>query len=272
MTAARRRDEKGLNRYGKIIERVFFTHFRPGMTEVQFDREELLEVAAALKIRVPKNIGDLVYSFRYRTDLPEPIIEKAPPGHSWIIMPAGRSRYRFVAAEQTHITPNPMLAETKVPDSTPGIISMYALSDEQALLAKIRYNRLVDIFSGLTCYSLQNHLRTAVAGVGQVETDEICVGIDKKGAHYVLPVQAKGGRDQLSVVQIMQDWAVCEAKFRDLVCKPIGAQFLGDDVIALFELEHGKRGVAIVAEKHYRLVLPESLSSEDLESYRSRLE
>lgn len=29
----------------------------------------------------------------------------------------------------------------KVPDSTPGLIVKYALSDEQALLAKARYNR-----------------------------------------------------------------------------------------------------------------------------------
>jgi len=46
------------------------------------------------------------------------------------------------------------MAITKVPDSSPGIVAKYALSDEQALLAKVRYNRLVDIFSGVTCYSL----------------------------------------------------------------------------------------------------------------------
>ncbi len=59
-----------------------------------------------------------------------------------------------------------MLSETKIPDSTPGIVMMYALSDEQALLARLRYNRLIDIFTAVTCYSLQNHLRTAVPNVG----------------------------------------------------------------------------------------------------------
>lgn len=66
-----------------------------------------------------------------------------------------------------------MLAETKIPDSTPGIIAKYALNDEQALLAKVRYNRLIDIFTGVACYSLQSHLRTTVPKIGQVETDEI---------------------------------------------------------------------------------------------------
>ena len=54
------------------------------------------------------------------------------------------------------------------------------MNDEQALLAKIRYNRLIDIFTGITCYSLQNHLRTTVPNIGQVEIDEIYIGIDKR--------------------------------------------------------------------------------------------
>ncbi len=87
------------------------------------------------------------------------------------------------------------------------MIARYALSDEQALLAKIRYNRLIDLFTGLTCYSLQNHLRTAVKNVGQVETDEIYVGLDKRGAHFILPVQAKGKREKIGIVQIEQDIA-----------------------------------------------------------------
>lgn len=68
------------------------------------------------------------------------------------------------------------MTATKVPDATPGIVAKYAFNDEQALLAKVRYNRLVDIFTGVTCYSLQNHLRTTVSEIGQVETDEIYVG------------------------------------------------------------------------------------------------
>ena len=115
--------------------------------------------------------------------------------------------------KDTPIVPNEHMAITKIPEATPGIVSKYALSDEQSLLAKVRYNRLVDIFSGVTCYSVQNHLRTTVPEMGQVETDEIYLGVDKKGAHYVFPIQAKGGKDRLSVVQIEQDFAVGAAKF-----------------------------------------------------------
>ena len=75
---------------------------------------------------------------------------------------------------------------------------MYAFNDEQALLARVRYNRLIDVFLGIACYSLQNHFRTTVSGIGQVETDEVYVGVDKSGAHYVVPVQAKGAATGLT--------------------------------------------------------------------------
>lgn len=258
------------NRYVQIIEAIFFKYYSEGDTRVPFDRSDLVEAANQLGIKLPKNIGDVIYSFRYRTDLPKTIVDKAPEGTEWVIRPAGKAQYVFEAAQAASITPNSKLAETKIPDATPGVIEKYALNDEQALLAKIRYNRLVDIFTGLTCYSLQNHLRTTVFQMGQVETDEIYIGIDKRGVHYVLPVQAKGGTDKLGVVQIEQDLAVCATKFPNLISKPIAAQFMQNDVIAMFELEDTQDGIVIISEKHYRLVPHDELSPEELKKYSRR--
>lgn len=126
--------------------------------------------------------------------MPTAIRDLAPEGKEWIIRPAGKARYCFVATSTALIEPSQILAETKVPDATPGIIAMYALSDEQALLAKLRYNRLIDIFTGITSYSLQNHLRTFVRELGQVETDDVYVGLDRKGIHYVIPVRQSRAR------------------------------------------------------------------------------
>ena len=185
------------NRYSQIIEAIFLKSYKKGITEITFTRDEIISTAVKLKIQLPKNIGDILYSFRYRASLPVSIIKKAPEGFEWIIRPAGRSLYKIVLTRQTYFKPTEHLAETKIPDATPGIITRYALNDEQALLAKIRFNRLIDIFTGLTCYSLQSHLRTTVPEMGQVETDEIYIGIDKRGVHYILPVQSKGGNDKL---------------------------------------------------------------------------
>ena len=222
-------------------------------------------------IDLPKNLGDVIYSFRYRTDLPSSILTQAPEGETWIIRPAGRGQYRFVLVTAVPLAPNLNLAVTKVPDSTPGIISKYAFSDEQAVLARVRYNRLIDVFLGIACYSLQNHLRTTVPGMGQVETDEIYVGLDKSGSHYVVPVQAKGGNDRISRVQIEQDISLCADKFPSLVCRPVGTVLMKDDLIALFEVEQDGDDIRVASEKHYRLVPPDAVTAEDLDLYRQRL-
>lgn len=259
-----------LNLYSKIIAAIFLEHYRPGASEVAFSRSDLIAAAEKLGLSVPKNVGDVIYSFRYRTPLPANVASTAPPGHEWIIRPAGRARYKFALAVGTEITASAMLVETKIPDATPGVISQYALDDEQALLARLRYNRLVDIFTGVTCYSLQNHLRTYVKGIGQVETDELYIGIDKRGAHFVLPVQAKGSKDRIGVIQIEQDFAICADKFPSLPCRLIAAQLIKNGVIALFEFEQSSQGLVISAERHYRLVQPPELTSEELATYQRR--
>jgi hypothetical protein len=258
------------NRYFALIERIFFSYYKPGMTEFEFRRDELVPHAESLGIALPKNLGDVLYSFLYRTAFPESIKQTATDGMAWIIRPAGRGIYRFVLATEWEIVPNAAMAKIKIPDATPGIVAKYLFDDEQALLAKLRYNRMIDIFTGLTCFSLQNHLRTTVPGMGQVETDEVYVGVDKAGVHYVLPVQAKGGKDRHNVVQIEQDFGLCAAKFPGLICRAIGAQFIESDLIALFEFQNSEEGVALVTEKHYRLVLPDEISDTDLLTYQGK--
>lgn len=260
-----------MGRYEKVIERVFFAHFRQGNVTFDFTRDELIQAARDLGIALPKNVGDVIYTFRYRKPLPEAIRRTAPAGYTWLIRPAGRGRYRFALVRENVIEPSAHLAVTRLPDATPGVIQRYALSDEQALLARIRYNRLVDLFTGLVCHSLQSHLRTTLSEAGQIEIDELYVGLDKDGAHYLLPVEAKSARDRIGLVQIEQDFALGDEKFPGLICIPIAAQAMGGDQIALFAFERDANGVVVSAEKHYRLVPPDELTDEELNRYRQRV-
>jgi hypothetical protein len=255
------------NRYSALIERIFRDRHTPGTSEVLFRREDLTKAAKALRITLPKNLGDVIYSMRYRASLPEAITRTQPKGKEWVIEGRGRSEYAFRLVTISRIVPNKNMAAIKIPDATPEVVGAYALSDEQALLAKVRYNRLLDIFLGVAAYSLQNHLRTTVRNLGQVEIDEIYVAIDKRGRQYVLPVQAKGGTDQLSSVQTKQDIACCTEKFPGLICRAISAQFISDDLIALFELGLSGEEVRIIEERHYRLVPADQISTADLRSY-----
>lgn len=259
------------NRYSLLIDKLFQRHYRKGVTEFEFEREEIENIASELEIKLPKNLGDLIYSFRYRLALPKSISSTAIQGKEWIIEGTGRAKYAFKLVTLNRILPRSELVTIKVPDATPEIMTAYALDDEQALLAKVRYNRLTDIFLSLTTYSLQNHLRTTVKGLGQIEIDELYIGIDKHGCHYVIPIQAKGGKDQISVVQTRQDIRWCNERFPGIACRAISAQFMSDDTIAMFELTVEEDLVKVVDERHYKLVPSSELDSKAIRQYRTQI-
>jgi len=178
-----------------------------------------------------------------------------------------RGKYQFSKSQPYRITPNPMYAERKVLDATPQFIRRYALNGEQALLAVLRYNRLVDTFLGLTCYSLQSSFRTTLPGIGQVETDEIYIGINLEWQPFVIPVHVQGRGKKIGTTQIGQDMVVCEAKFPALSCRPVAAQFIENDLIALFEFVQSEGMISIREERHYRIVPNEKLSDEEIKGY-----
>ena len=257
-----------MNRYQRIIERVFLDRYNPGDLGVSFLRQDLVHAAQHLGLPVLRNLGDILYAFRYRTDLPDSVAGTAPAGMAWTIRGAGQATYTFRLVTVNRIVPNPALMTIKIPDATPEIVSAHAMSDEQALLAKIRYNRLLDVFLGISAYSLQNHLRTTVKSIGQIEVDEIYVAIDSTGRQFVLPVQAKGGSDQLSVVQSEQDLLWCRERLPDLICRPILTQFAQRHLNAMFEVTLEDDDIKLVQEKHYRLVPASEVTQEDLMRYR----
>jgi hypothetical protein len=87
----------------------------------------------------------------------------------------------------------------------------------------------------------------------------------------LIPIQAKGRTDKLSVVQVEQDIAMCKEKFPSLVCRPLGSQFIEENLIALFEFSSTAEGIKGIEERHYRLLHPDELTQEELESFRKRV-
>jgi hypothetical protein len=257
------------NRYHQLIEKIFFDGYRSGVTEIDFERTALKTAARDLAIELPDNLGDVIYSIRFRTPMPARILATQSGGREWIIELVGRAKYRFRLAKENRVVPNPNLSVIRIPDNTPEIIAAYALDDEQALLAKVRYNRLIDVFLGLTSFSLQNHLRTSVKGIGQIEIDELYIGLDKYGCHYVIPIQAKGGSDQISAVQTAQDTAWCLQKYPTIRCRAISAQFVSSDLIALFELKIEDDQLRVIEERHYKLVPASELDRTAIVNYRN---
>jgi len=77
--------KKDSNAYEKIIQTIFFNHYKKGAKEFEFNRTEFAEIAKKLGVDVPKNLGDVIYSFRYRRPLPTKVLETASKGKTWTI-------------------------------------------------------------------------------------------------------------------------------------------------------------------------------------------
>jgi hypothetical protein len=106
--------------------------------------------------------------------------------------------------------------------------------------------------------------------MGQIEIDELYVGVSRSGQQFVIPVQAKSGSDRLSVIQTQQDIACCQQKFAALQCRPLSVQFMTGGVIAMFELTMQDGQIRVADEKHYKLVPADRITAKELESYGER--
>lgn len=237
--------------YEQIIRHVFFTYHREGETAFDFVRDEINGAALGLS---PKNLGDIIYSYRSRRPLPPDIRSTAPEGFAWMIEGTGQGRYRFRVVRDSWFLPNPALPVVEMVDHTPEEVMESGRRDEQAILASIQYNRLLDLFLHCRLERKQGHWRTNVSGVGQVEIDDVYVGNDQDGVPVVVTVQAKRDRDRVNSVQIMQDIRACQERGDGRLCRPVAVHHDGaSERMTFFEFADTSGEVRLVREVQYRL-------------------
>lgn len=270
-------------RYVQAMRRLFDKKWNRGSKGFDWKRDELTEIATELGFAAPKNLGDNIYSIRHgREDLPEEIRNLAPPGKAWLLLPNGKSTYRFVLAERAFLDPDSSKQPIKIPDSTPQLVARYAKRDEQAVLARIRYCRLVDIFMGLASFQLQSHMRTTIAHFNgaQTELDEVYVGVDRNGSQFVIPIQAKGHDERIGAVQIITDAYAVAEKFPNMIPRTLAAKMIriekgpgGEEIYTIALIEGTVApgyNVRKLREEHFQLVPASEITDAELGSYRRR--
>jgi hypothetical protein len=240
--------------YDRVITSLFSSKYKEGAKEIDFTKDELVAAAKKLKITI-RNVPDVVYTYRSRSNLPQSILAKG----NWIIKPKGKGRLSFFKSKRKpFVEIQEGLMDIEIPNALPEIVEKHASGDEQALLSSIRYNRLVDIFTGITCFHLQSHIRTTIEGEGQIEVDNLYVGIDSEGTEYVFPLEAKSpdDRDKVGWVQVSNMVKFAHQYFPKLKCRPIAAKPASHDKIYLIEFNNNLNSekVSIVQVKSYKLI------------------
>lgn len=246
----------GLSRYDEVIvavfQRLLDQHGRRAV-RLEFDKPFLDRLANELDI---KNIPDIMYSYRSgRRAFPAAILAMG----NWVIVGRGKGKYAFVKLRAAADFNLPLDLEiTPIPDATPDVVLRHTKGDEQSMLVQLRYNRLIDVFTGLTAYHLQSHVRAYVDDMGQVEIDDLYLGVDTDGVWYCIPVEAKSPApgEQLGRTQISSMVAYARQEFPDLVIRPVGVKTISDGSFFFVEFTPVADPVEISAKfyKRYQLV------------------
>jgi hypothetical protein len=248
------------NKYRKIFRAVFEAQAQVhGATsgEIPFTSKDITFWQNELSLQ-GGNAYDLKYNAKGRGSLPPEVQATAPDGFEWRIVATAKGEYLFklyTAGEGVFdLDPSPITV--KVPDALPAIVERYARSDEQALLARIRYNNLVSVFLGMATYSLQSHWKTSKGG-SPVEVDEMYVGLDRNGAHYSIPVEAKGRAisEKLTAEQILSNYDAAADSFPETTIVSVAAKVVDDYTFALirFDVDREAEVVTKVFERHYTI-------------------
>jgi hypothetical protein len=248
-------DSQNLSQYDSVILEVFQRHYRKGQARLVFRKDELAEVCQKYAITV-RNIPDIIYTYRARRVLPAKILAT---GH-WAIEPAGRGAYAFRLLQNTPHFEIPFgdYAPVEIYNAIPEVVEGLLRKDEQSLLTVILYNRLVDVFTGLTSFHIQNHYRSFVTGMGEVELDALYVGVDKTGALFVLPVEAKSQseNEMLNRIQVSQMSKLVRQDFAQLRRRILAVKSLADGTIAMVEFDDHEEpdDFGIVSVSRFRLI------------------
>lgn len=223
-----------LTQYDSVILEVFNRYYHPGLKRLVFPKDDLAEACQKHGMTI-RNIPDIVYTYRSRRTLPPAILAK---GH-WAIEPAGRSKYAFRLLNQP---PHFKIAfdefePIEIPNALPEVVEGLLREDEQSLLTRILYNRLVDIFTELTCFHIQNHYRSFVAEVGEVELDSLYVGMDRTGQLTILPIEAKsvGQNEFIGRIQVSQMVSLMRQDFPNMAHRVLAVKPLSDGTVGMAE-------------------------------------
>jgi len=241
--------------YDEVVLRLFQRYHQPGLKRLVFEKDEIEEVCQELNIKV-RNIPDIPYTYRVRRELPKEITETG----YWAIESAGKSAYAFILLE------NPPRFDIRFQDyepiniynAIPEIVDGYLRRDEQSLLTKLLYNRLIDIFCGLTCFHIQNHYRSFVNNIGEVELDAVYVGVNKSGDLFVIPIEAKSqsDNDMIGRIQISQMAQLVKQDFPDSIYRILAVKELADKTIGIVEFndKNDPDEIKILSVSRYKLI------------------
>lgn len=246
--------------YVPILLCIFNKKYKEGDTVVAFSLDDIRQAASELNLQI-RNAGDLVYRMRSRTVLPKEILDKG----FYLLRQVRRGQYRLEVGTSTIVehTPDEIVSAL---DCTPLPVRRLlpenlADIDEQGLLTIVHYCQILSHFTGLQVFRFKSHVRKSVLEVGQVEVDEVDVGVavDHTEKPIIFPIEAKAAPDALNWIQVAAQVRFAKQYFPEHLIRPIGIKVDYDSLIHVLEFTASLDAsqLEVVRSTTYRLNLSE---------------
>ncbi len=118
---------------------------------------------------------------------------------------------------------------------------------------------------------MQGHIRTFIPRSGQIEVDDLYLGVDLNGKQYVIPVEAKSEREPLGVVQVVSLNTYALKAYPDLTLKSVAVKAWPDGSIFFLEFNSAVDGedLSVTNYRRYRLIREgetQAMAGPDLEA------
>lgn len=138
---------------------------------ILFTRDDIISFFKKNHIKTPKNIGDLIYNLRYRSDYLSSYDYFLKKDYTWTLISLNTGEYALVAKKQLRLPDLESLEINYIDDITPAHIHNLRTYNDQSLLMKILQNNILQEFLEDEVMTLQMHHKINLKDWGQAEID-----------------------------------------------------------------------------------------------------
>ena len=194
----------GTNKEAKakfFVDYLMKNNFINSLTPISFERTDILEICAKEFGKAPKNLGDIIYSLRYRLDYLSTYDYLLEKDYTWTLLSTGIGKYELSPLKKLRIPSLESEDIIYIKDNTPKHIHELRPLNDQSLLMKIIQNDILNEFLQDDLVFLQAHHKVNLQNWGQAEIDGILAS--NYSPHLYL-VEVKGYTEVIAWPQMIQ--------------------------------------------------------------------
>lgn len=204
-----------------FIDYLMKNSFVDSLTPISFERTDILDVCKNEFGEAPKNLGDIVYSLRYRLDYLSNYDYLLEKDYTWTLLSTGIGQYELAPLKKLRLPNLESENVLYVDDQTPAHIHKLRPLNDQSLLMKVIQNGILNEFLQDDLMFLQAHHKVNLNNWGQAEIDGILAS--NNSSHLYL-IEVKGYTEVIGWPQMIQLKMYAQQNHPDVLFTPVFIQ------------------------------------------------